>query len=132
MAAEKTTCRASIPFSCRQSSCRFCPPSPRRILQWSLPPLEPSKMSLVRNWSFVVCSTFVICHSTLAAEVASPLSPADAQKAMVQAAASLRIELAAAEPDVVDPVAIRFDEDGRMWVVEMRDYPLGNPAGGEP
>lgn len=51
---------------------------------------------------------------------------------MVLADASLRIELAAAEPEVVDPVAIRFDEDGRMWVVEMRDYPLGNPAGGEP
>ncbi|HZN35371.1 MAG TPA: PVC-type heme-binding CxxCH protein [Pirellulaceae bacterium] len=64
-----------------------------------------------------------------AADVASPLTPADAQKAFVLADSSLRIELAAAEPEVVDPVAIRFDEDGRMWVAEMRDYPLGN--GGE-
>ena len=63
-------------------------------------------------------------HSS-AAEIASPLSPADAQKEMRLADASLRIELAAAEPDVIDPVAIRFDEEGRMWVVEMRDYPLG-------
>jgi putative membrane-bound dehydrogenase-like protein len=30
-----------------------------------------------------------------------------------------------AEPDIVDPVALTFDEDGRMYVVEMRDYPLG-------
>jgi putative membrane-bound dehydrogenase-like protein len=37
----------------------------------------------------------------------------------------LRIELVAAEPDVVDPVAITFDPDGRLWVVEMSDYPNG-------
>jgi len=34
-----------------------------------------------------------------------------------------RIELVAAEPLVVDPIAMAFDEDGRLFVVEMRDYP---------
>ncbi|MBI4605228.1 MAG: neutral/alkaline non-lysosomal ceramidase N-terminal domain-containing protein, partial [Planctomycetes bacterium] len=43
----------------------------------------------------------------------------------------LRIELAAAEPEVTDPVAIAFDEEGRMYVAEMRDYPLG-PGEGKP
>src|SRR5262245_11269829 len=71
----------------------------------------------------------VIGHWSFAADGVSPLSPAEAQKAFVLADASLKIELAAAEPEIVDPVAIRFDEDGRMWVAEMRDYPLGN--GGE-
>ena len=33
-----------------------------------------------------------------------------------------RVELVAAEPLVQDPVAIDFDPDGRMWVVEMRAY----------
>jgi putative membrane-bound dehydrogenase-like protein len=33
-----------------------------------------------------------------------------------------RLELMAAEPLVVDPVAMAFDEDGRLYVVEMRDY----------
>ena len=80
----------------------------------------------------MVVWSLVIGPWSFAAEIASPLAPADAQKAFVLADSSLRIELAAAEPDVVDPVAIRFDEDGRMWVVEMRDYPLGNPTGGEP
>lgn len=37
----------------------------------------------------------------------------------------LEIELVAAEPEVVDPVSIAFDEAGGMWVVEMRDYPWG-------
>jgi putative membrane-bound dehydrogenase-like protein len=33
-----------------------------------------------------------------------------------------RLELAAEEPLVVDPIALSFDENGRMFVVEMRDY----------
>jgi putative membrane-bound dehydrogenase-like protein len=44
----------------------------------------------------------------------------------------LKIELAAHEPQIVSPVAIRFDEGGRMWVVEMRDYPVGPRPGEHP
>lgn len=33
-----------------------------------------------------------------------------------------RIELVASEPMIEDPVAIRFDGEGRLWVVEMRSY----------
>lgn len=36
-----------------------------------------------------------------------------------------RIELVAAEPLVLDPVAIEFDERGRMYVAEYGDYPVG-------
>ena len=36
----------------------------------------------------------------------------------------LKLELVAAEPLVVDPVAIDFDEMGRAYVVEMRGYSL--------
>src|SRR6185295_9591112 len=36
-----------------------------------------------------------------------------------------RLELVAAEPLVTDPIAIAFDEDGRLFVVEMKDYPDG-------
>jgi putative membrane-bound dehydrogenase-like protein len=45
--------------------------------------------------------------------------------------AGLKIEIVAAEPEVVSPVAIAFDEEGRLWVVEMSDYPNG-PTPGEP
>jgi len=45
-----------------------------------------------------------------------------------------RIELVAAEPLVASPVDMAFDEEGRLWVVEMVDYPFneseGNPAQG--
>ncbi|MBA3311816.1 MAG: c-type cytochrome [Planctomycetota bacterium] len=33
-----------------------------------------------------------------------------------------RMELVAAEPIVADPVAMAFDENGRLYVAEMRDY----------
>ncbi|HEY1376390.1 MAG TPA: PVC-type heme-binding CxxCH protein, partial [Gemmataceae bacterium] len=35
------------------------------------------------------------------------------------------------EPQIESPVAMAFDEDGRLWVVEMLDYPNG-PAPGRP
>lgn len=38
-----------------------------------------------------------------------------------------RLELAAGEPEVMDPVAVCFDEKGRLYVVEMRDYSERRP-----
>lgn len=51
---------------------------------------------------------------------------------------NFQLEVAAHEPDIVDPVAAAFDEDGRMYVVEMRDYPYSahpedkTPKAGKP
>lgn len=59
-----------------------------------------------------------------------PLSPAEAKK-LFRLPADLRIELVAAEPQIESPVAMAFAPDGRLWVVEMGDYPNG-PAKGEP
>ena len=42
----------------------------------------------------------------------------------MQLEAGYRIELVAAEPDVQSPVAMDFDEQGRLFVVEMPGYPL--------
>ena len=67
-------------------------------------------------------------------EQKSPASPLDPVSALTefQLNPRFRIEVAAAEPQVVDPVAVRFDENGRMWVVEMGDYPNGPGKGGRP
>ena len=43
----------------------------------------------------------------------------------------LRLELAAQEPAVVDPVGVAFDAAGRMFVVEMGGYPQ-RPGGSPP
>ena len=58
----------------------------------------------------------------------SPVAPQDSL-AHLQLAPGLRADLVAAEPQVTDPVAVRFDARGRMWVVEMRDYPWGPKEG---
>ncbi len=39
-----------------------------------------------------------------------------------QVAPGFRVELAACEPHVVDPIAIAWDEKGRLWAVELRAY----------
>ncbi len=44
--------------------------------------------------------------------------------------AGFRVELVASEPMVQDPVNLSFGPDGRVWVVEMADYPRGVAGGG--
>lgn len=52
------------------------------------------------------------------------LSPAEALAAF-RLSPGLEIELVAAEPLIADPVNLAFGPDGRLWVVEMGDYPRG-------
>jgi len=55
----------------------------------------------------------------------SRVSPAQAANPLpsFQVKRGFRIELAAAEPMVAAPAALAFDERGRLFVAEMRDYP---------
>lgn len=52
-----------------------------------------------------------------------PFSPKDSLQTL-QIEPGLRIEVFAAEPDVVGPVDMEVDEFGRIYVVEDRGYPL--------
>src|SRR5262249_13731126 len=58
-----------------------------------------------------------------------PLSPKE-ELATFHLAKGFRAELVACEPDVVDPVAMAFDEDGRIYVAEMIGYPNGGVGTG--
>ncbi len=64
------------------------------------------------------------CEDDLAAALPRipPTEPADAL-ATFETLQGFRMELIAAEPLVVDPVAMVYDENGRAFVAEMRDYP---------
>ncbi|WP_417381589.1 PVC-type heme-binding CxxCH protein [Gimesia sp.] len=53
-----------------------------------------------------------------------PLTPAESISRM-NLSDKLKVEIVAAEPLVIDPVAVEFGPDGKLWVVEMRDYPAG-------
>jgi len=58
-----------------------------------------------------------------------PFSPTDALTTF-RLPEGFRIELVAAEPDVADPVAMAFDPQGQIYVVEMIDYPDERAPGG--
>ena len=60
-----------------------------------------------------------------------PTPPAQAAQAM-QIVDGFRVEVVAAEPEVVDPVDIAFDENGDLWVCEMLDYPFDPEEGEQP
>ena len=65
----------------------------------------------------------VICAGCARKETGPPYSPGKSISSM-EVAPGYRVELVVSEPDVVSPVAMDIDEDGRMYVVEDRAYPL--------
>lgn len=61
-------------------------------------------------------------HEPINGEAPSPpKSPKEALKSF-QIEPGFEIQLVASEPLVQDPIFITFDEDGRLWVVEMRSF----------
>src|SRR5258708_4116563 len=57
------------------------------------------------------------------------LSPAEAVQRMT-VPAGFSVELVASEPEIVNPVAMTFDERGRLWVTESLEYPRSEPGPG--
>jgi putative membrane-bound dehydrogenase-like protein len=51
-----------------------------------------------------------------------PLSPARSMK-YAQVPADMDLELFASEPDIVNPIAMAWDQRGRLWILETIDYP---------
>lgn len=61
-----------------------------------------------------------------------PPRAADASQASFDPLPGFRVELMAAEPMVLDPVDLGWGPDGKLWVVEYADYPLGGENRGIP
>ncbi|WP_254053865.1 PVC-type heme-binding CxxCH protein [Singulisphaera sp. GP187] len=57
------------------------------------------------------------------------LSPTDAIAKMT-VPDGFKVELVASEPDIVNPVAMTFDERGRIWITESLEYPRSSPGVG--
>lgn len=51
-----------------------------------------------------------------------PLSPGESEK-LIQVPIGFELQLFASEPDIVNPMAMSWDEKGRLWVIEAMDYP---------
>ena len=58
------------------------------------------------------------------------LTPAEEKKTF-KLASGFKIELAASEPTIIDPVALAEDEQGRLFVTEMIGYPNGGVGTGD-
>ncbi|MBL9212700.1 MAG: neutral/alkaline non-lysosomal ceramidase N-terminal domain-containing protein, partial [Opitutaceae bacterium] len=70
----------------------------------------------------------VVPRDYLAATRTSPLPRATTPEealAALRTKPDLTVQLVASEPLILDPVAVEFGTDGRLWVAEMRDYPQG-------
>lgn len=59
-----------------------------------------------------------------------PLSPAEALSRMV-VPEGFHVELVASEPDLQNPVALAFDDAGRIYVTESFEYPRHEPGQGK-
>ena len=68
-----------------------------------------------------VLTTEFIPHAQVAPP-GPPLAPAEAIKRMT-VPDGFSVELVAAEPDLINPVAMTIDEKGRFWIAESIEYP---------
>ncbi len=103
----------------------------RAPLAVSAEPEQTSTKSANRSAPSVVAVPVTLPAGVVPAEMDAPLTPAESLK-KVHLPAGYRAELVAAEPLVLDPVAFDWDDRGRLWVVEMADYPLGMDGNGKP
>jgi putative membrane-bound dehydrogenase-like protein len=106
-----------------------------------MPPSRRQSFGL-RHSAFVITSSFLILVSSFPPQAGAvhsknagpekvelkfklpppaPLSPEEAMKAFA-VEKGFRIELVASEPMIESPVAISFDDQGRLYVCEMRGY----------
>src|SRR5258706_16437330 len=61
-----------------------------------------------------------------AGSAAPALAPQEAQKHF-KVPPAFEVRLFAAEPDVINPVAMSSDEKGRLWTLEAYEYPHERP-----
>ena len=74
-------------------------------------------------------SAVVVCLVSLWSSqisLAQGLSPAEAVRRM-KPAPGFEVQLVASEPDVRQPIFVKFDDRGRLWTIQYLQYP--NPAG---
>lgn len=87
------------------------------------PSSSPPSLRLLTVGACLVTAMLVTVWLGSCTRPGPPYSPRKALSSF-RIEAGFRIELFAAEPDIVDPVAMEFDEDGRIFVVEMPGDPL--------
>src|SRR6266699_2099843 len=57
----------------------------------------------------------------------TPPTPPEETQRKFKVPPGFEVRLFASEPEVVNPVAMTWDERGRLWVLELNEYPKGAP-----
>ncbi len=125
-------------------------PETRMTNQIPMPPSRGQSFGF-RHSAFVITSSFLILVSSFPPQAGAvhqknagpeqvelkfklpppaPLSPEEAMKAF-KVEKGFRIELVASEPMIESPVAMSFDDQGRLYVCEMRGYMHDKDGAGE-
>jgi putative membrane-bound dehydrogenase-like protein len=86
-------------------------------------------LALILGCPFLVILTIDAADPKPGEVPKGPLSPRE-EHGTFRLPKGFEIDLVAAEPDVIDPVAMAFDEEGRIFIAEMRGYPNGGVATG--
>src|SRR5262249_30800221 len=89
------------------------------------------RRSMISNGRWLLAALILVLPLPSRAQGPSspPRPPREEQASFVLADPELTIELVASEPEVASPVAIAWDEDGRLFVAEMLDYPTATTSG---
>lgn len=82
-------------------------------------------MPIIRKF-LILLSLLILCQCSekkdpIPEDSSPPKSPQEELETF-EIEKGFKIQLVAAEPMVQDPIALTFDEDGRLWVVEMRGF----------
>ena len=98
------------------------PPVGHRPARERTKPWRPSALIIASVWFALVIAVCTLRNNAQAQGYA-----ADDAASHMTVADGFEVQLVAAEPLVRQPVAIEFDDRGRLWVVQYLQYP--NPAG---
>ncbi len=69
---------------------------------------------------------------TVRAAASDPARHPEESRKLIQVPPGFEVRLFASEPEVVNPVAMTWDERGRLWVLELYEYPRGAKPGTKP
>lgn len=99
-------------------------------LQGAEVPYRPAQ----RDLGFVVYTNAPLGRQVSGQHAPAPtpaLSPEESQR-LFQTPEGFEVRLFASEPEVVNPVAMTWDARGRLWVLELYEYPEGAAEGTTP
>ncbi len=92
---------------------------------------------IVSPWSFAALCVLMFAVPVVAQQIphgqSKPPGPAlSAEEAIAKMTVppGFSVEVVASEPDIVNPVAMTFDERGRAWITESLEYPRRSPGRG--